>query len=278
MRPALGRVLNASNGARMSFTETETPRATETDATLATHLARACAQCQSTFTPKRQDARFCSSACRLKAHRAVKTTTAGSPAPAPSTKPRPGGRKLRRADPNKPKRPCPPTPVAEKPYVDPRRPALYTEEIAAEICFRLSHGETLTKICKDDHLPSRSTVLKWVNEDPDFGNRFARARDLQFEHWADSLVDTAAEVRTKPEEVPAARLDSENKRWLLARLKPSLYSEKFQADITSAGRPLSSATDLDIAKALAHVLAAPALAAPEPIEVQATEVKLEGEQ
>jgi hypothetical protein len=167
--------------------------------------------------------------------------------------------------------------VAEKPHVDPRRPSLYTEEIAAEICTRLSHGETLSKICKDDHLPSRTTVLKWVNEDPNYGNRFARARDLQFEYWADNLADVGDAVRDKPEQVPAARLDSENKRWLLARLKPSLYSEKFQADITSAGRPLTSVSDLDLAKALAHALAAPALPAPEPLDVEAVPVREEGE-
>jgi hypothetical protein len=179
---------------------------------------------------------------------------------------------------DKPKRPCPPTPVADPPYVDPERPSAYTEAIAAEICDRLAHGETLVKICQSEHLPSRTTVLRWVNENRhNFGDRFARARDLQFEHWADSLADVADSVRDKPEQVPAARLESENKRWLLARLKPSLYSEKFQADITSAGKPLASATDLDIAKALAHALAAPALPAPEPLDVEAVPVEKEGE-
>jgi hypothetical protein len=112
----------------------------------------------------------------------------------------------------------------------------------------------------------------------DFAEGFARARDLQFEHWADNLAEVADSVRDNPAQVPAARLDSENKSWLLSRLKPSLYSEKFQEDITSAGKPLASATDLDIAKALAHALAAPAaLPAPEPIDVEAVPIEPEGE-
>ena len=54
------------------------------------------------------------------------------------------------------------------------------------------------------------------------------------------------------------------------------YGDRLQADITSAGRSLASASDLDIAKALAHALA-PALPAPTMIEAEAIEVKPEGE-
>jgi hypothetical protein len=110
----------------------------------------------------------------------------------------------------------------------------------------------------------------------DFAEGFARARDLQFEHWADNLAEVADSVRDNPAQVPAARLDSENKSWLLSRLKPSLYSEKFQEDITSAGKPLASATDLDIAKALAAPAALPA-PEPEPIDVEAVPIEPEGE-
>jgi hypothetical protein len=148
--------------------------------------------------------------------------------------------------------------------------------VVDEILWRLAHGETLNRIIASDpdRFPARSTINYWVQNRPEFAEKFARARDLQFEHWADNLVDVAADVREKPEQVPAARLDSENKRWLLARLKPALYSEKFQADITSAGKPIGSASDLDIAKALAHALAAPALPL---IEVEAVPIEPEGE-
>ena len=235
-------------------TETETAR--NVTAGRETHH---CAECSTPFTPVRTDARYCSPGCRLKAHRAKTRPTTSTKA-------------------DKSKRPCPPTPIAEKPHVDPDRPSLYTEAIVAEICDRLAHGETLVKICQSEHLPSRTTVLRWVNENRDnFGGRFARARDLQFEYWADQLIDTGDAAIDKPETAPGARLASENRRWLLARLKPSLYSEKFQADITSAGQPLQVA-NLDLAKALLQVLPTVALPAPEPIDLEATSVELEGEQ
>jgi hypothetical protein len=70
------------------------------------------------------------------------------------------------------------------------------------------------------------------------------------------------------------RLVVDSKKWLIARLRPAQYGDK--VDVTSAGRPLISASDLDIAKALAHALT-PALPAPEPIEVEAVEVKPGGD-
>ena len=94
-------------------------------------------------------------------------------------------------------------------------------------------------------------------------------------------MDTSAEAMLAPEKAPGARLVLDAKKFLLSKLKPQVYGERFQADITSGGKPLSVASDLDIAKALAHALAVPALPAPEPldvIDVDAVPVKLEGEQ
>jgi hypothetical protein len=90
------------------------------------------------------------------------------------------------------------------------------------------------------------------------------------------IVDTADGAVANPEEANGRRLSVDVRKWLLARLKPGKYGDKL--DVTSAGKPLASATDLDIAKALAHALAAPALPPPEPIDVEAVEVEREGGQ
>ena len=42
------------------------------------------------------------------------------------------------------------------------RPTGHTEELAIEICNRLSVGETVRSICKDEHTPSESTVRRWI--------------------------------------------------------------------------------------------------------------------
>jgi hypothetical protein len=269
--------LKDAGAVSLAMGETETARATAKRATDATHRLCAYDQCQKPFTPARADARYCSPACRLKAHRATKAQDATTAEPAPSTKPRPGGHKLRRLDPNKPKRPVTPTPRLYAPPPTDDHPGKYPSEVIDDILRRVSHGETLTQACNSNpDFPSPPTVIDWVHENRhNLAERYARARDRQLERWADDLVDTSAEAMRTPEKAPGARLVLDAKKFLLSKLKPQVYGDKL--DVTSAGKPLTSASDLDIAKALAHALM-PALPAPEPIDVEAVPVKEEGEQ
>lgn len=62
----------------------------------------------------------------------------------------------------------------------PGRPCGLTEDIADEIYMRLSHGEPLRTLCRDPHLPSRSTVQAWAHRHPDV----ARLLDLGRENAA----------------------------------------------------------------------------------------------
>ena len=42
------------------------------------------------------------------------------------------------------------------------RPSKYTIKIADEICERLSSGESLNAISKDDHMPHRVNIMRWL--------------------------------------------------------------------------------------------------------------------
>lgn len=128
----------------------------------------------------------------------------------------------------------------------PGRPSLYTEEIAAEICQRIGEGETLNQICRDEHMPARPTVVSWVLEDREgFSDRYARARDLQLEHWADEVIDVADDGTNdfmerkngddeksswalNGEHVQRSRLRIDSRKWLLSKLKPQQYGDKLQ--------------------------------------------------
>jgi hypothetical protein len=258
--------------------ETETDRATDKRATDATLRACAYNQCAKPFIPARADARYCTPACRLKAHRAAHAN--GSTPPATSgtkpKKPRPGGHKLRRAHPDRPKRPVAPTPRLYAPPQTYDHPGKYSLDVIEDILRRVSHGETLTQACNSNpDFPAPSTIIDWVNENRhNLAERYARARDRQLERWADDLVDTSSEALCDPGKAPGARLVLDAKKFLLSKLKPHVYGDKL--DVTSAGKPLVVASDLDIAKALCHALT-PALPAPEPIDVEAVPVEPEGE-
>lgn len=125
------------------------------------------------------------------------------------------------------------------------RPSVYTEAIAAEICARLSAGETLRQICRSEHMPDERTVRGWVLDDREgFSPRYARAREMQFEAWADEITeisddgtndwmereskDGSSQTVLNGEHVQRSRLRVDSRKWLLSKLKPERYGDKLQ--------------------------------------------------
>jgi hypothetical protein len=258
----------------------ETPatgHATAKRATAATPRICAYAECSNPFTPTRADARYCGPACRLKVHRAVKAKDSPTH-DRKQRKARPGGHKpdgaaryqeaKREALADIPNRLLPKTKKASVPYSD---------EIADVILERLEQGEALHAICSTDDMPTHAAVHKWAAEMPTtFGNRYVRARELGYLKLADELDQLAAgldagERRFDSGVVARHRLQVEQRRWKLSKMLPKVFGDK--VDVTSAGQPLTVASDLDIAKALARALAAPDRMV---IDATATEVTAEG--
>jgi hypothetical protein len=56
------------------------------------------------------------------------------------------------------------------------RPSKFTPELADEICARLSKGEPLAAICRDEHMPGVTAVWDWTQNNPKFSESIARAR------------------------------------------------------------------------------------------------------
>lgn len=56
------------------------------------------------------------------------------------------------------------------------RPSSFTQEIADEICKRLSNGEPLTVICREDGKPCDDTVREWAKTRPALSRAIACAR------------------------------------------------------------------------------------------------------
>lgn len=118
------------------------------------------------------------------------------------------------------------------------RPSEYSQETAAVICARLSCGESLTKICKDDEMPAVSTVYKWMMQNEEFAKAYARAREEQADTMADEIVAIADDSRndTQRDEdgnvivdhdhIQRAKLRVDARKWVAAKLKPRMYSDR----------------------------------------------------
>lgn len=123
----------------------------------------------------------------------------------------------------------------------PQRKYGYDEELAGEICERLSSGEPLEEICRSDHMPCVSTVHNWKDENKPFAGHFARARKLGCDAIAnDALkiaddatndtIETANGPKMNAEWVARSRLRVDTRLKLLAKWYPAKYGDKL--DVT----------------------------------------------
>ena len=74
------------------------------------------------------------------------------------------------------------------------RPTIRTNKMVDEILDRVSVGETMTSICKDDHLPTIRALMKWLRKDKDLDDKMHRSRVRGTLIQADEAVDAQRAV------------------------------------------------------------------------------------
>ena len=127
------------------------------------------------------------------------------------------------------------------------RPLEFNEAVADTICERLADGESLRSICRDDEMPAKSTVFKWLGLIPAFADQYARARETQADSLADDIVDIADDKKLEPND-KRVRIDA--RKWLAGKLRPKAYGDKVAVvggDKTDAPIRHSHAFDLSAA-------------------------------
>lgn len=125
------------------------------------------------------------------------------------------------------------------------RPTKYSDELAKEICFRIANGESLRRICEEDHIPSKGAIMLWVVDDRcGFADRYAKACEARLHFHADELLDIADDGRNdwmeqlsdkgevigykvNGEAINRSRLRVDTRKWLLSKLIPK-YSDKVE--------------------------------------------------
>jgi len=127
------------------------------------------------------------------------------------------------------------------------RPSTFSAEKASAICVRLSQGESLTAICKDEGMPSASTVLRWVGDNPEFSEQYATSRLIGYQMLAEQIVEIAdtpeigietkikddgARETTEGDMLGHRRLRVDTRKWMLSKMLPKIYGDKLQTEVT----------------------------------------------
>lgn len=120
------------------------------------------------------------------------------------------------------------------------RPSDYSDAKALEICRRLSEGESLRSICRDETMPDKTTVLRWLSLHADFRTQYAHAREMQTEFWAEEILDIADDgsndtyvdekgnERVDHDVVNRSKLRVDTRKWLMSKLAPKKYGDKIE--------------------------------------------------
>lgn len=124
------------------------------------------------------------------------------------------------------------------------RPTDYAPEIVAVICARITEGESLRSICRDDQMPVCSTVFLWLQKHAEFSEQYARAREAQADSLADEILEISDDARNdwmqrnhgeddpgwlaNGEHIQRSRLRVDSRKWLASKLQAKKYGDKVE--------------------------------------------------
>lgn len=129
------------------------------------------------------------------------------------------------------------------------RPSDYTPELAEAVCMRIAEGESLRMVCRDEAMPDKSTILRWIGRHEDFRDQYARAKEIGIESLAEELFEIADDgtndwmeltdsednkygYKANGEHIQRSKLRIDTRKWYLSKIVPKKYGDRIQQDVT----------------------------------------------
>lgn len=142
------------------------------------------------------------------------------------------------------------------------RISTFAQEVADDICARLSKGEPLASICRDENMPAVRTVSDWKAAHEQFAADFARAREEGFDAIAAECLDIADETssdtlytehgeKANSEWITRSKLRIETRLKLLAKWDVKRYGDKLALGGSDDMPPLKNLSDDELAARIA---------------------------
>lgn len=125
------------------------------------------------------------------------------------------------------------------------RPTKYTEDLAKEICRRISRGQGLAEALREmtekygEAVPAYDTVMEWLGDGKheQFTLNYTRAREQQGDWDADYVRTLAKRLETAKNRDEADGPDKAAKLyiWLAGKRKPKVYGDLQKLEHSGAG-------------------------------------------
>ena len=128
------------------------------------------------------------------------------------------------------------------------RPRKYTKKLGEIVCARMSEGESLRAICRDEGMPASSIVHRWAIEIPDFREQYKTASLSRAQQMFEELNEIADAEGVEDSAVKTSRdrLRVDTRKWFLSKVAPKLYGDKL--DISTLGEKITGYTDEQLAE------------------------------
>lgn len=116
-----------------------------------------------------------------------------------------------------------------------------TDDIFFQVCERMVEGESVRSICRDESMPSISTFMKCLRDNPSYADSYAKAIQMRADAMFEEILDIADDgsndfmlrnaedptsVVLNGEHVQRSRLRVDSRKWALARMNSKKYGDK----------------------------------------------------
>lgn len=153
-------------------------------------------------------------------------------------------------------------PVADTERDNLGRPTAYTADYGVLICELLSQGQSLNRICKENNIPSRASIYRWLLSEnrlhDEFRDNYALARKIGYECMADDIMDIADDGvndwmdnnnKDSPgyiingEALGRSRLRVDTRKWFMSKVLPKFADKEQEKGTDDMASVLQSLID-----------------------------------
>lgn len=122
------------------------------------------------------------------------------------------------------------------------RPTKFNAAEGERICMEILAGRTLREIEELPGFPTKSTILRWVAQLPDFCDQYAHAHDVRMRMYACEYARECVEIADGEDDAQKAQRRIDTRKWALSHLWPKVWGKqiehKFKVNKEEPGKDL----------------------------------------
>lgn len=103
------------------------------------------------------------------------------------------------------------------------RPSGYSTKITGKICSLILEGKSIRHICSYVDMPHIATVMRWLNQYPEFSQRYSLAKQQYAEVIFDEILDIADQCPAERDAIAKAKLMIDARKYSVSKLAPKKY-------------------------------------------------------